>query len=172
MRLRLLPLALLAPLFACTAAAPEPEMATPQAVPEARFTYHAGLARVPAGAREVRLGVRLPRQDDEGELRLRSVFGLVGNAPFDLVLPDSPAGTLEHAHLRLTWRSTSTDGAAEREIVLETRGKPAEFGLRLALPAGARTDAATLASRLAARTFAEVDAQAVAGVVTRCERMR
>lgn len=172
MRLRLLPLVLLAPLSACTAAAPEREDAALRTVPEAHFTYHAELARVPAGATEVRLGVRLPLRDAEGELRARSVFGLVGNAPFDFVLPDEPAGTLEHAHLRLSWRSTGADGAAEREIVLETRGKPAELGLRLALPAGARTDAAALASRLAARTFAEVDAHAVAGVVTRCERTR
>ncbi len=172
MRPRLLPLALFLPLAACSAASPR--SAKPEPAPAARFTYHAALASVPAGASEVRLGVRVPEHEATGELRALSAFGLVGNAPFEFVLPDSESGTLEQEHVRVSWQRVGAKEQARREIVLATHGKALEFGLRLALaaPAGTSADARALEAELAAETWGEIDARPAPAVATRCERVR
>ncbi|NOT30331.1 MAG: hypothetical protein HOP15_07775 [Planctomycetes bacterium] len=172
MHLRPLWLALLLPLAACSS---QPARSEAGDTP-ARFTYHAALARVPAGATRVRLGVRLPERVPAGALRALSAYGLVGNAPFELVLPDSDSGTLEREHVRLSWQRLAA--SAGREIVLESRGKALELGLRLtvAVPAGARVDApydaSALEAELAEETWAEIDARPASGLETRCVRVR
>lgn len=172
MRFRLLWLALLLPLTACSSQPARSEAGAASA----RFTYHAALARVPAGAAQVRLGVRVPERAPAGEMRALSAYGLVGNAPFELVLPDSDSGTLEREHLRLSWQRVAA--SAVREIVLESRGKALELGLRLciAAPAGARVeapyDASALEAELAGQTWAEIDARPASGLETRCVRVR
>jgi hypothetical protein len=167
--------AALAPtLFLALAACSSPAKPSAPVEPAARFTYHAALARVPDGAGEVRLGVRVPARVQAGALSALSAFGLVGNAPFELALPSSPEGTLEREHLRLCWRPVDGERPAAREIVLTSHGKPLELGLRLALavPAGASPDADALEAELAGATWAEADARPATGLETRCVRVR
>ena len=136
--------------------------------PLARYTYHADLTQVPAGAAEVRVGVVVP--DQGGALRPLSVFGLVGNAPFELVLSDD-SGAVEQAHVRVSWeRRAGPDRSGAREIVVATRGKPLELGVRLAARAGAELDARALTAELSEKTWAEIDGQPAPPPVTRCER--
>lgn len=165
MRLRTLWLALLFPLAACSSSRTKAEVPPESAL---RFTYHAALAHVPEGASEVRLGVVVPEQ--QGRLRALSLYGLVGNAPFELALPDTKKGELTREHVRVSWERQAGERDGAREIVLATRGKPLEVGVRLAA-ANRETDAKALAAELAGRTWAEID-RSPAPPVTSCERTR
>src|SRR5262245_8790681 len=169
MRIPLLRLVVSLALVACASTRAERAPETPAL----RFTYHAALASVPPGATEVRLGVRVPEHGPGGELRAVSAYGVVGNAPFEVVLSGADSGAIEREHLRVSWQRVSGDEGA-REVVLESHGKPLELGLRLALNAGAgkAMDAKALEAALAGKTWAEVDAQRVSGLETRCERVR
>ena len=116
MRLRTLWLALLFPLAACSSSRTKAEVPPESAL---RFTYHAALAHVPEGASEVRLGVVVPEQ--QGRLRALSLYGLVGNAPFELALPDTKKGELTRTCSRRAASRSRSACASRRRTARPTR---------------------------------------------------
>ncbi len=159
-------LALCAPLlFACASA---PATSAPLAVELETFTYDVVVPTVPEGVSQMVLTVPLPAPTP---LRVLSIHGLVGNAPFDVPVKDGDDVSFsnEHVSLSLTWTSHSVHTSAC--LQLTTPGKPVELGLRLGLPVGF-TGAAELEQSLLEHTTIAGDGRSVEAAHKRFARVR
>lgn len=159
-----LPLALA--LFAC-AGTPAKE-APPPAQELETFAYEVAVPALPDGASELVLTIDLPAADP---LRVQSLHGLVGNAPFEVPLTHEKDVSFsnEHVSLSLAWIPGTHEQSGT--LRLTTHGKPLELALRFALPA-APAGAGEVEKALLASTKAASDGRAIEGLVTRFERVR
>jgi len=174
MKRRLLPLVLLVPLAACTLNRPKAEHELPSA---STYSYRAAVTALPANAKTVSLTVRVPLECAAGELQRLTAYGLVGNAPFEVEVPDEPEGELVRGNTTVRWaRLFEVDaGPRWREVAVQTAGQPIELGLRIALaaPAAATDEAvAALEAELRARTSLDLDSGPSEAVALRFERQK
>jgi len=165
---------LLLPLVACAAQRSKTESGVPQGASSAHYTYRAAVNEVPASAKDVRLTVRVPLQSSAGELQRLTAFGLVGNAPFELEVPDE-TGELVRNGMTVRWSRLMEPGVGPRSrmVEVETAGKPVELGLRIGLsaPAAVSEDAMkALETELRARTSLDLDRVPSQAIVASFER--
>lgn len=160
------PFALLAlcPLFACASA---PASTTP-AVELDRYRYDVVVPEVPEGVQKMVVTVPLPAP---APLRVLSIHGLVGNAPFDVPVRDG--GDVSRSNDKVSLSLTSTCHYVYTSTCLQvtTEGKPVELGLRLGLPAG-MTGTEEIERALLANTTVVGDGRPIEAALKRFERVR
>lgn len=162
---RSLALLALCPLFACASAPETSELPT---VELDRFDYEVVVPTV-SGVSEIVLTVPLPAPTS---LRVLSIHGLVGNAPFHVPVTDGSDVSFANEHVSLSMAWTSHHAYTSACLQLTAPGKPVELFLRLGLPAGSAGAEEIEQSLLENTTVTAGDGQTIEAALKRFERVR
>jgi len=168
---------LLLALAGCRSTAPAAESGSPPpAAPRAQLVQRARVGTVPAGVDALTLRLFAPVEAAAVRLEGCRAVGLVGNAPFEVPIPDTLSGEVDCGAARVSWQALLEDGRVSgRAIQIATQGKPIEVELYFDLQAGdGPTEAAreALEQDLAQRCRVQLAGRAAQPLATRVERVR